>query len=196
MNGAERERLVDSVLDRALGPQRVEPRAGFEERILANLPKEGERRPWWRWMWVPALAATALLAVVIGIRLMNPEPQAPVQVKKTNAVPNPEVATKPQVGIQPPVERRRQIATRGDRSASAPPVTIAKSEPPLPRQTVFPSPVPLTEQEQLLLAFVNRQRPQAELVAAEQQADRERIQKYFETGEVPEAKPIAAQPMR
>ena len=200
MNREERERLVDSVLDRALGPQGVEPRSGLEERILANLPKEREPRPWWRWMLVPALAAAAVLAVAIGMRVMHRGTPVPVQANRTTEQPKQEVVVKPQAPVQQPLVPPRQMAKRVVPKATetTPKVEVASAKvgQQLPRQAVFPSPAPLTEQERLLLALVNQQRPQAEQIAAEQQAYRESFQKYLETGEAPVPQPAAAQPMR
>ena len=69
MNREERERLVDRVLNEALAPQEIQPRAGLEQRILANLRAQPLPRPRWRWMWVPAVAAL-LIAGYLGLFLM------------------------------------------------------------------------------------------------------------------------------
>ena len=196
MNPKERERLVDSVLDRAFGPQPVEPRPGLEERILANLSaQQQERRRWRQWIWVPALAAAAVLAIVIGMRLMHRETATPVQVRHTVETPKQEVAVKPEIPARPAIEPPARDG-RGIRPVAARPVTVAKVEPSMPRMEVFPAPVPLTDQERLLLALVRRQRPEAELLAAQQQADHDKVQKYFETGEATVAQPTPAQSMR
>ena len=185
MNGAERERLVDSALDRALGPQLVEPRDGFEERILANLPKEVARRPWWQWMWIPALAAVALLAVVIGMRVMHREAPAPQIVNRTVEAPQQQVAVKPQTPAPQAVRPHRQLAKTTPQVAPKVVITSASSDA-LPRMNVFPSPSPLSEQERLLLALSRRQRGEVEIAANTQSAERERAQKYFDTGYAPE----------
>lgn len=201
MNREERERLVDGALGRALGPQAVEPRPGLEDRILANLPAQAAaRRPWWEWIWIPALAAAAVLAIVIGMRVMEKQSPAPQQVKKSVEVPKQDVAKRPEGPVIKKATPPRVIAKQapGRRMVAGPKVEIARATPSheYPRQAVFPAPLPLTDQERLLLAFVNRQRPQAELMAAEQQADREKVRKYFETGEAPVAQPTPAQTMR
>lgn len=184
MDPQRKERIVDEVLDRALGPQLVEPRAGLEERILANLASQPQRRPWWRWIWVPALAAAAVLAVVIGIRVMHREVVAPTQANKTVPTPKQQVAEMPT-----PVKPERQVAKHVAPRLSAPQrsVTLAKAEPQPPRLDVFPTPVPLSDQERLLLALSRRQRGEVEIAANSQSAERERAQKYFDTGYAPEA---------
>jgi hypothetical protein len=194
MNPKECERLVDATLDRALGPQLVEPRTGMEERILANLPKEVERRPWWQWMWIPALAVAAVLAVVIGMRITSQETPAPQIVKKAVERPKQDRVAEGDLTPQNPVQTRT-VSKRPARHVSPKTLVVAAAAP-LPRQNVFPTSVPLTDQERLLLAFVNHQRPQAEMVAVEQQSEREKAQKYFESGEAPVAAPTQAQPMR
>lgn len=194
MNPERKERIVDSMLDRALGPQPVEPRAGFEERLLANLASQPQRHPWWQWMWVPALAAATLLAVVIGMKVLHREPAVPQVVQKTVETPKQQkVAVAPPVApAAAPSSPRRNGLARGNTAQT---MVIARTTP-LPKQDVFPSPVPLTEQERLLLALMRRTPNEAKLVAIEQQAERERIQKYFETGEPPAASPAPAQTMR
>ena len=198
MERTQRERLVDSALDRALGPQSVEPRTGFEERILAHLAAAPQPRPWWRWLWIPALAAAAVLSVVIGLRWMQRETPPPVQAQKTVEAPIPEAAGKTprNEGLLSPPAIAKHTSPRRRNAAASVEAASTRSAQDLPRQAAFPVPVPLTEQERLLLSLVNRQRPQAVLLAAEQQAEREKVQKYFETGEVSAAQPIPAQPMR
>ncbi len=197
MNREERERLVDSALDWALGPRLVEPREGLEQRIVANLATAPQPRLWWRWMWVPALAAAAVLALVIGMRVMRREAPAQQQAQKTVEAPKPEIAVKQSPSVPQPMQRRQAAVHIAPKTANAPKTQIAVAQrQELPRQAVFPSPTPLTEQERLLLALVNRQRPQAEQIAAEQQAQRESFQKYLETGEAPVPPPTPAQPMR
>lgn len=180
MDREQRERLVEGALARALAPKDVEPRAGFEDRVLANLATQPQKRAWWRWLWVPAVAAVAVIAIAIGMRTVNrPAPQV------IDAQQNPRIKTLPavpQVAAQSTrhavVVKKRTIAhTRGVQLARATPATT------LPKQDVFPTPVPMTEQEHLLLALVRHRPEQAKLIAAEQRAERQRVERYLETGE-------------
>ena len=192
MNREERERIVDSVLDRALGPQLVEPRAGFEDRILANLSARPEQRPWWRWMWIPALAAAAVLAIVIGMRMTHQESPKPVEAKHTVETPKPEVATQPRSHDVHQAPEQRVVAHRtAPRPSNPREIVIAKTEqqPSLPRMDVFPSRGTLTPEEKLLVAFVRQQPTHARAIALEQEARAEEVQKYMDKGEVPVARP-------
>jgi hypothetical protein len=185
MNREERERLVDGVLDRALGPQAVEPRPGLEERILANLPAHAPR-PWWQWMWIPALAAAAVLAVVIGVRVKPPEPAQQAQANKTVEAPRPELATRPEAPlvkkVEPQLSAKRTVPQK---LTSAPQIILASAAAPLPRMDTFPSRGTLTPEEKLLVAFVRRQPEQVRAIALERAAHAEEVQKYLETGQVP-----------
>lgn len=178
MNAERKERIVDDVLNRALGPHMAEPREGFEQRILANLATAPERRPWWRWMWVPAVAAAAVLAIVLGMRVMRHESPKSIEANKTHEAPKQEIARKtitPDGRMSP----RRALGKHKSAATSSAAKVVAQAMA-QPRMEVFPSPTPMTEQERLLLAFVHRNLDQAKTIAFEQQAERERIQKYFD----------------
>lgn len=184
MKYEERERMVDRLLNEALGPQQVEPRPGLEDRIIAGLQAQPAPRRWWRWAWVPVAAA---VIVAIGLYVTRqPQPVAPpvartapstVPAVAPTPVPQPVVAQKP---------RPRRLVK--------PPVVMAARQ--LPRQQVFPSPVPLTEEEKLLLALRSRHPAEVIEVAQAQQNEREKVQKYVETGEAPEPQPAPAREMR
>lgn len=188
MDREQRERLVEGVLARALGPKSVEPRDGFEGRLLATLAAQPERRSWWRWWWVPALAAAAVLAIVIGIRTTR-RPAPVIETHRTTAPPEqPVVVAK--VPVAPSTVVRHRVVRRVH-----PHVQLAHATTNLPKQDVFPTPVPATEQEALLLALVQRRPRQVQLIALEQEAQRVRTQKFFDSGDGPE-EPATAQQMR
>jgi hypothetical protein len=193
MNREERERLVDGALARALSPEAAEPRTGFEQRLLANLAAQPERGPSSRWLWVAALAAAAVLAIAIVVIVQAM--RRPVSVIEThrNTVPSEQpLATAKAPNRLPQVPRPR--VNRPVR----PPVQLAGATPAstdLPRQEVFPTPVPATEQEYMLLALVHRRPRQVREIAAEQAAERVRTQKFFDSGDGPD-EPATAQQMR
>jgi hypothetical protein len=192
MNREERERMVDRLLHEALAPQEIEPRAGLEQRILANLRAQPEPRPWWRWMWVPAVAAV-LIALAVGLR-MSSNPQ---QVRPAVAIehqPTPPTPMKQPVPPAPVVAAERKSARDVARPRKM--IAAAATKPALPRQDVFPSPVPLTPEETMLLTLLRRNPSQAVLVAREQAMEWERILSNFQNGETAVPPSSAAPDMR
>jgi hypothetical protein len=151
---SEQHEKLDAILDRALAEYgHAEPRLGLEARVLARLDDEEQssaRAGWWKWSWVPAAAA---LLIVGGLYLSRPRaPEAP-KVAEQPAPPVTTAATKP----QPPAVTAAPRTRPHMRPAlhSAPQLAEAPA-----RQPRFPAPVPLTEQDRLLLAYV-RSQPQA-----------------------------------
>ncbi|MGH9523712.1 MAG: hypothetical protein ACRD3E_14380 [Terriglobales bacterium] len=191
MNREERERMVDGALARALAPRQVEPRDRFEERLLANLAAQPERRPWWRWVWVPALAAVVVIAIALGIHALR-RPANVIETRGNTPPPEQPVETAKAPAQRPQVVRHKAVRR------VQPHVQLAHANPApiiLPKQDVFPTPVPMTGQERLLLALVHRRPQQAKEIAEEQETYRQRVQTYFESG-VPSGEPDTAQRMR
>jgi hypothetical protein len=185
MNREERERMVNRVLNEALAPQEIEPRAGLEQRILANLRARPEPRPWWRWMrtWVPVAVAAVLIALAVGLRIgSKPQPAKPAFAIEHQ--PTPPTPMKQPVPPAPAVAAERKPARDVARQQKV--VAAAVIRPALPRQGVFPSPVPLTPEETMLLALLRRNPSQAVMVAREQAMEWERILNKFQNGEAEE----------
>ncbi len=146
---------LDRALDAALAKfAAVEPRAGLEQRVLANLrtaPRQVPDHAWWRWGVMAAVAAMLLVAVALGWRTGKP--------------PHPAVADHPSPASQGP-QPRRQVVSNGHENEVQPhvphhlqtathhaqlPVVAA-----VPRLEQFPSPLPLSEQERILASYVSR----------------------------------------
>jgi hypothetical protein len=169
MNAEDRERELDRWLDDALrGYSDVEPRAGLEQRILANLDaRQRDRRPWWQWALVPAAVAVAISAAVLLIertRPMHPSPPVARVAPKAPAKPAVRPVARP---ANPPAGTRR----------SAPPpmqMALAQRDRP-PRLNAFPSPAPLSPQEIAVLRLVRRAPQEAALLAQAQEAERMRF---------------------
>jgi len=153
----------DDVLEGALKRYGdVQPRAGIEGRVLANLAAREQRRLIrWRWMW--AASGAAALAVALAVWLSHsPGGQAPHQaaVQEEEAilaapVPAPK-AVLPGSGEARHVRRTRR------------PLRVAvEAEAKLPR---FPSPRPIGEQELMLLEYVQHYPGEAILIAQQQDA--------------------------
>ena len=195
MDGEQRERLVDQALARALAPKSIEPRDGLEDRLLANLAAQPQRRPWWRRMWVPALVAAAIIALLIGARLLRMP--APHGIESKNA---PQLQQQAPAVTNVPAEQSQKTSLAKKETPRrtrrlAPHVQLASTSVSLPKQSVFPTPVPPTAEERLLLALVHRRPQQAQRIAAEQEADRQQIQKYLDSGSA-SGEPGTGQQMR
>lgn len=138
---ADQEKQLDQLLDSLLANYAdAEPRPGFETRLLASLlePKPAVRLGW---LWA-AVAAMVTAVAVFAIYYSRVEelPQPPsIQAAK------------------PPVLPTIRLVPVPDTSRRLPKLTVEPA--PLVstldvRQEVFPTPVPLSEQEALMLRYL------------------------------------------
>ena len=190
------EKQIDELLERGLREySQVEPRGGLEERVMANLRTQPAPRPWWR-MWVPALAAAAVLAMVAAVALRPAKQETQVGrapetgPRLTASRTGPRANTGKQAQIAAPPKRplaanrhKEELAPAGQQQGEGSRAQVAVQQ---PRQAVFPSPVPLTEQERLVLALLQQAPHEVEKVAKEQEGQRVRAAYYLETGTFPE----------
>ena len=143
----------------------TEPRSGLEARVLANLSAEQERITA-RQRWFCALTLTATAAVIVlavwmesntGLRTKVPTSVTTASEQQAESKQRPVETAKPDVFQQsrkissPRVHRNRTV--HSFESAAA------------PKLDRFPSSQPLSEQERLLLAYLN-QTPKEEVVLA------------------------------
>jgi len=159
MDDKRDERFVNELLDASLKHYRSEdPRAGLENRILANVRAAGHAaRPRGTWVWAIAASAAIVMIAAAAAYVSRRQP-ATVQV------PTPFAATKPV-----PAPKRPQALT--SQSEASKPVTLARQTSPaqraLPgtvrqvagktrRPEQFPTPAPLSEEEKLLLAYASQ----------------------------------------
>lgn len=157
-----RDAGVDRALDVALAKYAaVEPRAGLEDRILANLrakQTQAAPRSWWRWGLAGALAALVVVAVAVAWRSSRAAPpvarRPPVEAPAPKQ-PEPQIAAGNH-GTTTHPRRRNAVASHSTHSA-----TVAA----VPKLDVFPSPQPLTEQEKLLASYVDQFNDEAVVVA-------------------------------
>jgi len=174
----------DRDLDAALATYAtIEPRAGLEQRVLANLRGERQRlaaRGWRRWPALVALAVAVLIAVVsaswrITSKAFNAATASGSASREGVANDSrPGVAARSNVG-KPALEsgslhERAQstghakgaVANHLGAHESPQTETAAEAAPKLER---FPAPEPLSEQEKLLVRFVEDNPQDAALVA-------------------------------
>jgi len=169
---------LDPALDAALAKYAaVEPRAGLEDRVLANIRAERAQvqdRDWWRWSAAAALAAVAVVAVTLALR--SGRPTQPVVGKHTP------------VTTQNPRQPERLVAN-GEAHSVRPPghqpihSTLARPYQPkvvataAPKLDQFPSPRPWSEQELALARYVNEFPQEAMLIARAQEEYEKEIQR-------------------
>lgn len=152
--------FVGELLDAALSRYAAsEPRAGLEERLLAELHARPAPPPVWAWGWQPAAVAAVVVALVAGIFYFTRQPAPePVPVARAPAAPA-VVPLAPESGAP--------VAPIPEGSPAAKRTTVARVERAAvtPRREQFPSAAPLSEQELLLLRYA-QQAPPEQLVAA------------------------------
>ena len=160
---------LDRVLDAALTKYAdASPRAGLEERILANLrtgqPREAASS-WWHWGLAAGVAAVAILALAVSLRFGKAAHpvianHAAVSTPDSSHLPLPsetQVASREKAGQ---VRRVRRTV----RLRAQPRNLIADG----PKLDQFPSPQPLSEEELALVRYVRSFPKEATLIAEAQ----------------------------
>jgi hypothetical protein len=163
MADQEKDKQMDKILDSLLANYSSgEPRPGLETRILANLREEEKKAPqgWWnfKWIWAGVVAAAIIIAAaLIGGRHQVEQPTNTV-VETTQPAP--------QQQVQPhaPVPRNETVRIHRRKPSAIPTVRHDAALALKDRPAVFPTPTPLSEQEQLLLRYYAGT-PREELIA-------------------------------
>jgi hypothetical protein len=151
------EKRMDEMLDSLLAAwSDVEPRPGLETRLIAQLRAEAEtktaRHPMFFWLWTSS-AVAALAMVLIAVYVLRPGdmPQPPtIPVASIPVLP----VEVPANGHNPTVKESRPPAITVE------PAVIAEDV----RKEVFPTPSPLSPQEELLVRYLART-PREEVAA-------------------------------
>jgi hypothetical protein len=136
------EKRINAALATYSDPAESIHPSALAARILATAREEQQKTRWWK--WALAVAAPALAALLVVLFLPEKPKQLPVRLSAS--VPVPTQITTALAPEKPAVSH----AIVKDRYTKH---TIAKSPEP-PKLDVFPTPAPLTEQEKLLVAFV------------------------------------------
>jgi hypothetical protein len=178
-------RDFDRDLDAALAKYAaVEPRAGLEERILANLRAEGTRVPdraWWRWSVIAAVAAVVVVTLALAWRSGKPS--------------HPVIASHPSTATQGTKEQATQAESNGGSNQVRPPapnaprkITAPRTNPAVvasaaPKLDQFPSPQPPSEQDLAIRRYVSDFPQEATLIAqAQEQYQKEVRQQMKDAG--------------
>lgn len=167
---------LDRALDAALAKySAVEPRAGLEQRIMANLKAQpAVESAHARWHWALSAGAFAVLCIAAALwwnASRHPNSAAPDQAKQTHSAPE----RPKQVGV--PAIQAGQVsapARRRKRTQQENPVVAQRT----PRLNKFPQPQPLTPEEVALARYVAQFPAEATLIAqAQEEYARESEQK-------------------
>jgi hypothetical protein len=156
---------LDQWLEKALREYgNAEPRAGLENRILANLESAQNtslsRISLWRAFAVPALAACVILAIWIGSSI-NRAPRKTATISKS---PMQSLTSASRETPEVPRESVHAEPRRPKGHPWPPQFEVTKE----PRLQQFPSPERLTVQEQLLARYARNFPQDARIVADEQ----------------------------
>ena len=146
----------------------VEPRAGFEERILASLRSDRARvrdRAWWQWTVAAALAAVLVVAAALIEKSNKPAPMAQHHPTGT------ETALQPPAQAASRSERGTHLLRLPSHGKAAHGVHRAIVTAASPVLDQFPSPQPLSEQEKILEDYVAEHHQQAALLARARMAE-------------------------
>jgi hypothetical protein len=149
---------LDRELDAALAQYgAVEPRAGLEQRVLAQLRTEGGTvaHTWWRW---PAMVELAVaVAIVLGVSPVwrSPKTATEIAVDRLPSIVQSGLQSAKDIPNRP--THMKKTATRHSRRQSLAPVG--------PKLEQFPSPRPVSEQERILESYVKNELQQAALIA-------------------------------
>lgn len=163
MGPQDKEQFVNDWFEDALKRYgEAEPRPGLENRVLTAVRTERERRMTRKRSWWPALAAvTAILTIAVGVYLARwdgRKEHSPIarenigSVEVSGSQPNPAIAPR----IREATNQRHSGARGGLHSVHA-----SASR----RLNQFPSPEPLSEQEQILARYVQQFPHEADLTA-------------------------------
>jgi hypothetical protein len=167
----EEQDKLDFALTTALAKYAAaEPRAGLEERVLASLNAKRARAPERAsWRWVVAGALAAVVVVTLAVAWGSGRHHAPVMA---NHPPTPAL-----IAQQPGTRAASSPGAipRAPARRSAPKVKLAAN----PRLDQFPSPRPLSEQEQLLVRYVHEFPEDAVLLATAQAESEKEIEQMI-----------------
>jgi hypothetical protein len=172
------EQGVDRELDKVLAKYAsIEPRAGLEQRVLANL--RAERQPVLQlWSWRRTAVAAVLIvtvATVLSWRSGKPGPSTTVRRPPMTASSTPQNGPgSASAGAEENGARPSTVLHRSAVRAARPAIVVSAAAAVEPRLDQFPSPRPLSEQEQILVRYVATYPETAALIAQARTEEREK----------------------
>jgi len=152
---------LDRELDAALARYAaVEPRAGLEARVLANLQAERELSTDGRWGWKPVMALAAAVMILAAVLVWISGRRTQVVRHEPAATPHTQVASNGENGLErpPTLAVTKKAISHSAQHAHRLARTVPKLE-------QFPSPQPLSEQEKMLANYVAKDPEHAVLMA-------------------------------
>jgi len=143
----------------------VEPRAGLDDRVLANLRSQPAHagRSWWRWPAVAALTAVIVVTVILAWRSERPIQQIASLPTATSRINQPAGAQ----GANNERSGANQLHDDGY-GRQLKPHAVSHSVRTVglrPKLDQFPSPQPLSEQEKILARYIANFPEHAALIA-------------------------------
>src|SRR5438876_1171556 len=140
----DKTRMVDRWLDEGLRQYaQIAPSEGLENRVLANLRARPDASASY-WRWTPALAGVIVIASLAMFWLKQPARPA---IKTAEVLPQPVQAITPTIAAKNHSNLQRYILVESAHVST----NVAA-----PKLDQFPSPRPLSQQEELLLAYVSQ----------------------------------------
>ena len=166
----DRNPILDNLLDSGLKQYgQVLPRTGLETRVLANLRAEQENQVAHTWLWWPTVVTVTLCAFAAGALFMIRKPSNNPELRIQRSALDTDnqgrlgpVATNPASApmLSPGSKWGTSVRSRS-RGAS---ISVE------PRLEQFPSPAPLSEEEEALVRYI-RERPHEAALMARAQAE-------------------------
>src|SRR5215472_12300060 len=153
------EALLDSLLSKYSA---AEPRPGLEKRIVANLHQAAapKLRLWMQpWLLGAGAALAASVLVLAFLRPAQPSHSAPILARKPETSPQ-----KTDVSVPLPVRRRAGAQTEPASAIIRKVNEEAQGMPLSDRPAIFPTPMPLSEQEGFMFLYLANT-PKEELIA-------------------------------
>lgn len=163
-NKSDQQKNFDHWLDSALQARaNAEPQLGLEDRVLARLASDSQRRIVWWPVMATAIAAVIAIAVALALLYSHQPERAiahattePANVSAVNSAPVQASSTTKTPGLS---KARNSQSIRGEHAPCcnlAHLSAVRNAEAHLPKLATFPAPRPETQQERLLAQLANQ----------------------------------------